>query len=156
MASVYLVLKLEGMNPQYCTGFENVCVSWGVVWKIGISQRRRGISEIKIQKKKTEHSEVKEFGNNNNSIPKSKSILNKFEKGEVLRWSLRKKNPAAHTVPTWYCCVETLLKTHKKPVYKKKKKKNRASYTGLSAVSTVLSWERVVMLLTGNRLGTGP
>ena len=29
MASVYLVLKLEGMNPQYCTGFENACVSWG-------------------------------------------------------------------------------------------------------------------------------
>ena len=26
MASVYLVLKLEGMNPQYCTGFENACV----------------------------------------------------------------------------------------------------------------------------------
>ena len=23
---MYLVLKLEGMNPQYCTGFENVCV----------------------------------------------------------------------------------------------------------------------------------
>ena len=29
MASMYLVLKLEGMNPQYCTGFENACVSWG-------------------------------------------------------------------------------------------------------------------------------
>ena len=26
MASVYLVLKLEGMNPQYCTGFENACL----------------------------------------------------------------------------------------------------------------------------------
>ena len=25
MASVYL----EGMNPQYCTGFENACVSRG-------------------------------------------------------------------------------------------------------------------------------
>ena len=57
-----------------------------------------GISEIKIQKKtkkkskkKTEHSEIKQFGNNNNSVSKSKSILNKFEKGEVLRWSLRKK-----------------------------------------------------------------
>ena len=63
-----------------------------------------GISEIQIQKKKkknnkkTEHSEIKQFGNNNNSVPKSKSILNKFE-GEVLRWSL-KKNPAAHIVPT--------------------------------------------------------
>ena len=52
-----------------------------------------GISEIKKQnknkkknKKKTEHSEIKQFGNNNNSVPKSK-----FEKGEVLRWSLRKK-----------------------------------------------------------------
>ena len=54
-----------------------------------------GISEIKIQnkkQKKTEHSEIKQFGNNNNSVPKSKSILNKFEKGEVLRWSLRKKS----------------------------------------------------------------
>ena len=54
-----------------------------------------GISEIKIQKKnkkkKTEHSEIKQYGNNNNSVPKSTSILNKFEKGEVLRWSLRKK-----------------------------------------------------------------
>ena len=52
-----------------------------------------GVSEIKIQKKnkKTEHSEIKQFRNNNNSVPKSKSILNKFEKGEVLRWSLRKK-----------------------------------------------------------------
>ena len=62
-----------------------------------------GISEIKILKKKTkktEHSEIEQFGNNNNSVPKSKSILNKFEKGEVLRWSLRKKNPAARTVPT--------------------------------------------------------
>ena len=38
-----------------------------------------GISEIKIQKKKKkkktiEHSEIKQFGNNNNSVPKSKSI----------------------------------------------------------------------------------
>ena len=48
-----------------------------------------GISDIKIRKK--EHSEIKQFGNNNNSVPKSKIILNKFEKGEVLRWSLRKK-----------------------------------------------------------------
>ena len=29
MASVYLVLKLEGMNPQYCTRFENVCGGGG-------------------------------------------------------------------------------------------------------------------------------
>ena len=29
MASVYLVLKKEGMNPQYCTGFENACVCRG-------------------------------------------------------------------------------------------------------------------------------
>ena len=29
MASVFLVLKLEGMNPQYCTGFENACVCRG-------------------------------------------------------------------------------------------------------------------------------
>ena len=97
MASVYLVLKLEGMNPQYCTGFENACVSWGVMWKNWYFSLND--SECNIQKI-TEHSEIKQFGNNNNSVPKSKSILNKFEKGEVLRWSLRKKNPAAHTVPT--------------------------------------------------------
>ena len=29
MACVYLVLKLEGMNPQYCTGFENAYVRRG-------------------------------------------------------------------------------------------------------------------------------
>ena len=23
---MYLILKPEGMNPQYCTGFENACV----------------------------------------------------------------------------------------------------------------------------------
>ena len=60
-----------------------------------------GISEIQIQKnknkKKTGHSEIKQFGNNNNSVPKSKSILNKFENGEVLRWSLR-KNIQRHTL----------------------------------------------------------
>ena len=57
-----------------------------------------GISEIKIQKKNQsiQHSEIKQFGNNNNSVPKSKSILNKFEKGEVLRWSLRKKSSGTH------------------------------------------------------------
>ena len=59
---------------------------------------------LKYKKKKTEHSEVKEFGNNNNSVPKSKSILNKFEKGEVLRWSLRKKNPAAHCTDLILLC----------------------------------------------------
>ena len=36
-------------------------------------------SEYKIKRKKnnkkTEHSEIKQFGNNNNSVPKSKSIL---------------------------------------------------------------------------------
>ena len=57
-------------------------------------KRRRGYLRDKNTKKK-EHSEIKQFGNNNNSVPKSK-----VEKGEVLRWSLRKKNPAAHTVPT--------------------------------------------------------
>ena len=34
MASVYLVVKLEGMNPQYCTGFANACVSWGSCEKL--------------------------------------------------------------------------------------------------------------------------
>ena len=34
MASVYLVLKLEGMNPQYCTGFENACMSFGSCEKL--------------------------------------------------------------------------------------------------------------------------
>ena len=57
MASVYLVLKLESMNPQYCTGLENACVSWGVVWKNWYFSLKDseggGISEIKIQKKKS-------------------------------------------------------------------------------------------------------
>ena len=95
MASMYLALKLEGMNPQYCTGFENACVSWGGEgrvknWYFSLKDSEGGgISEIITyrQKKETEHSEIKQFGNNN-SIPKSKSILNKFEKGEVLRCSL--------------------------------------------------------------------
>ena len=55
------------------------------------------ISGIKIQKKTTEHSEIKQIGNNSNSVPKSKSILNKFEKCEVLRWSLRKKIRGTHS-----------------------------------------------------------
>ena len=88
MASVYLVLKLEGMNPQYCTGFENACVSLGgggggrvKNWYFSFKDSEGGgISEIKIKKKITEHSEIKQFGNNNNSVPKSKSSLNKFEK----------------------------------------------------------------------------
>ena len=66
-----------------------------------------GISEIQIQKKttkKTEHSEIKQFGNNNNSVPKSKSILNKFEKGEVLRWSLRKKSSGTHCTDLILLC----------------------------------------------------
>ena len=79
-----------------------------------------GISEIKIQKKKKkQHSEIKQFGNNNNSVPKSKSILNMFEKGEVLRWSLRKKIQR-HTLYRLDTVVLKLLKTHKKPVYKNK------------------------------------
>ena len=55
MASVYLVLKLESMNPQYCTGLENACVSWGRVknWYFSLKDSEGGgISEIKIQKKK--------------------------------------------------------------------------------------------------------
>ena len=43
--------------------------------KEGVSQRSKY--------KKTEHSEIKQVRNNNSSVPKSKSILNKFEKGEV-------------------------------------------------------------------------
>ena len=80
-----------------------MCVVGGRVknWYFSLKDSEGGgISEIKIQKKKKKkkkkkHSEIKQFGNNNNSVPKSK-----FEKGGVLRWSLRKKNPAAHTVPT--------------------------------------------------------
>ena len=99
--------------------------------KIGISAlktAKEGVS--RILKYKKEHSEIKQFGNNNNSVPKSKSILNKFEKGEVLRWSLRKKNPAAHTVPTCYCCVETLFKTRKKTRLRKRKEKKNKKKTG--------------------------
>ena len=61
--------------------------AWRV--KIGISASMTAKEEVsqRSKYKKTEHSEIKQFGNNNNSIPKSKSI----EKGEVLRWSLRKK-----------------------------------------------------------------
>ena len=101
MESVYLVLKLEGMNPQYCTGFENACVCRGgrvKNWYFSLKDSEGGgISEIIIQKK--EHSEIKQFGNNNNSVPKSKSILNKFEKARFYG-GLLEKNPAAHTVPT--------------------------------------------------------
>ena len=57
MASVYLVLKLEGMNPQYCTGFENACVSGGgggggrvKSWYFSFKDSERGgISEIKMK-----------------------------------------------------------------------------------------------------------
>ena len=59
MASVYLVLKLEGMNPQYCTGFENASVSWGggggrvKNWYFSLKDSEGGgISEIKILKQK--------------------------------------------------------------------------------------------------------
>ena len=56
MASVYLVLKLESMNPQYCTGLENgVCVVGVRVknWYFSLKDSEGGgISEIKIQKKK--------------------------------------------------------------------------------------------------------
>ena len=56
MASVYLVLKLEGMNPQHCTGFENACVSWGggrvKNWYFSFKDSEGGgISEIKVKKK---------------------------------------------------------------------------------------------------------
>ena len=45
-----------------------------------IQKKKKKDSEYKIQKKKkknkkkTEHSEIKQFGNNNYSVPKSKSI----------------------------------------------------------------------------------
>ena len=132
--------------------------------KIGISAlktAKEGVS--RILKYKKEHSEIKQFGNNNNSVPKSKSILNKFEKGEVLRWSLRKKNPAAHTVPTCYCCVETLFKTRKKTrLRKRKEKKNKKKQDIIHRIirrfnSFIMGIPiRVDMLITGNRLGTGP
>ena len=52
MASVYLVLKLEGMNPQYCTGFENACVSWGACEQL-VFQNEGGVSQrLKYKKKK--------------------------------------------------------------------------------------------------------
>ena len=55
MGSVYLVLKLEGMNPQYRTGFENACVCRGghvKKWYFSLKDSEGGgISEIKIQKK---------------------------------------------------------------------------------------------------------
>ena len=66
-----------------------------------------GISEIQIQKKKqkkTEHSEIKQFGNNNNPVPKSKSILNKFEKGEILRGFLVKKYSGTHCTDLILLC----------------------------------------------------
>ena len=59
-----------------------MCVVGGRVknWYFSLKDSEGGgISEIKIQKKKKEHSEIKQFGNNNNSVPKSK-----FEKGGVL------------------------------------------------------------------------
>ena len=65
-----------------------VCV-WGgggrvKNWYFSLNDSEGGVSQ-RSKYKKTEHSEIKQFGNNNNSVPKSKSILNKFEKGEVLR-----------------------------------------------------------------------
>ena len=66
MASVYLVLKLEGMNSQYCTVFENACVCVCVCvcrgghvknWYFSLKDSEGGgISEIKIQKKKKKQS----------------------------------------------------------------------------------------------------
>ena len=56
---MYLVLKLEGMNSQYCTGFENVCVCVCVCRgghvKIGISAlktAKEGVSQRLKYKKK--------------------------------------------------------------------------------------------------------
>ena len=66
MASVYLVLKLEGINLQYCTGFENACVCrGGSCEKLYFSLKDSevgGVSEIKIQKKqktKKKHTHTK-------------------------------------------------------------------------------------------------
>ena len=69
-----------------------VCAVGGRVknWYFSLKDSEGGVSQRLKYKKKTEHSEIKQLGNNNNSI----------EKGEVLRWSLRKKNLAAHIVPT--------------------------------------------------------
>ena len=64
MASVYLVPKLEGMNSQYYTGFENACVCaclGGHVknWYFSLKDSEGGgISEIKIQKKKTKKQSI--------------------------------------------------------------------------------------------------
>ena len=72
-ASLYLVLKLEGMNPQYCTGFENarmfVCVVGSRVknWYFSLKDSEGGgISEIKIQK-----------NNNNKKKQKNRAFRNK-------------------------------------------------------------------------------
>ena len=59
MASVYLVLKLEGINPQYCTGFENACVCRGgggrvKKWYFSLKDSEGGgISKIKNTKKQS-------------------------------------------------------------------------------------------------------
>ena len=58
MASVYLVLKLEGMNSQYCTGFENACACvcrWGHVknWYFSLKDSEGGVSQRLKYKKKT-------------------------------------------------------------------------------------------------------
>ena len=77
-----------------------MCVVGGRVknWYFSLKDSEGGgISEIKIQKKnkkKTEHSEIKQFGNNNNSVPKPSLKKARFYGG------LLEKNPAAHTVPT--------------------------------------------------------
>ena len=93
-----------------------MCVVGGRVknWYFSLKDSEGGgISEIKIQKK--------QFGNNNNSVPKSK-----FEKGGVLRWSLRKKNQIQrHTLYRLDTVVLKLSRKHTKNLFTEKKKKKK-------------------------------
>ena len=52
-----------------------------------------------------------------------------------------------------FSCVKTLLKTHKKRLQKKKKGRYISDYPPFQQV---YHGKRVDMLITGNRLGTGP
>ena len=77
MASVYLVLKLEGINLQYCTGFENACVCrGGSCEKLYFSLKDSeggGVSEIKMQKKKKKNTKKKTHTHTKNRAFRNKA-----------------------------------------------------------------------------------